>query len=218
MSHPPELMIGVDECGWGSIAGPLVVSAAAAVKTKRKKLKCRDSKKYSSRKSMSRDIAHDRKLVRAWQIIVVHPDLLESLGGSRALDYAFQAAVSRLRRRLAPRYPHALLDGNDGHKVPYSHAMPKADDKNKLVGFASCIGKMHQNQMLYRAGQLWPEYGFDTNSGYGTQPHITAIREHGAVPGWHRMRRCNNALNKFGESVVTRETDETFSIPKEIHS
>jgi len=62
---------------------------------------------------------------------------------------------------------------------PNLETLVKGDTKVKLIGAASIIAKVFKDRKMLEHSIRFPEYGFETNSGYGTPEHIQAIIEYG---------------------------------------
>lgn len=182
-----KLIIGADECGYGPLAGPMVICAACAGEDMHK-MHARDSKKYG--KNVNRlwsDIRQSSKFSLGYGMCIIDADTVTRMGYNRSREYGFNQCVAKLRKRLAPRYPRAIIDGQDSFFVPFSVPIVKADDKYKVVSYASCLAKVNQIESMHRIHDLYPEFGFNEHHGYGTPQHLLALREHGPVPGIHRM-------------------------------
>ncbi|MGZ6005761.1 MAG: ribonuclease HII, partial [Candidatus Saccharimonadales bacterium] len=106
-----KIVIGIDEVGRGSWAGPLLVVAATAVRNLPSGL--RDSKRLSKqqREALMEDIQLSCKLGEGW----VQPEEIDQLG----LTSATKLAVSRALIMLSPS-PDAeiIIDGNINYCPP----------------------------------------------------------------------------------------------------
>ncbi|MBD3261320.1 MAG: hypothetical protein GF334_06480 [Candidatus Altiarchaeales archaeon] len=190
------IIIGADENGWGPIAGPLVVTAAVGDVNA---ITCRDSKKYP--RSRIHDVAKKTK-----EDCITSVSLTASATrlGSCQRRYEdirrglFFRAIYECRRRIAPRYPDTVIDGNDSFGIRYAQGLPHADNRISIVGAASCIGKSTQLKWMLRAHRLFPEYGFDQHAGYATKLHCASLVTHGMIPGIHRVSRCMNWARRRG--------------------
>lgn len=199
-----SIIIGVDENAWGCIAGPLIVTAAAFTETAMKYLVCKDSKMYKGKcpaKGMARDASQDTPHCLAAAVVEVHADTMTSVGYYQSKRHAFQAAVARVRQRLSPRYPLAIVDGNDPLGVPHSRAVVKADASIRAVAYASVIGKLVQKTCMSAIDRLYPQFGFSYHAGYGSPKHILAIEAHGIIPGVHRRKIVCSMLR--GHTLAT---------------
>jgi len=186
-----EIVIGCDECGWGPLAGPIVVGACALRVADFANTPCRDSKKYSGKNIASLFSAYDRDIasskILASSVYESWP--LESVqkGAGAALRDAYRLAIETVRYRLRPRHPKAIIDGSTLWYNNYCETMIKGDSKCKAISAASCIAKRRQLEVMHEWHLRYPEYGFNRHHGYGTDEHIAAIRKHGMLSGFHRI-------------------------------
>ena len=67
----------------------------------------------------------------------------------------------------------------------------KGDEKSLSIAAASIIAKVTRDAMMCEYSLIYPEYGFESHKGYGTQKHYQAIREHGLTP-IHRLSFLKN--------------------------
>lgn len=188
MVHKLETVstLGADECAWGNLAGPFFCCAVAMTPANQVRATAIDSKKVKGFVKLSQLVRRNLQYVTAYSVIEIPADLLVSLGYSWARRYAFQAACHRVRRKML-RFPLATIDGADDFGVPRSRAIPKADAMFPTVSMASCIAKTRQLQYMDALDKQYPEYGFSSHAGYGTEQHVQALIDHGALPHIHRI-------------------------------
>ena len=58
----------------------------------------------------------------------------------------------------------------------------KGDALSYTIGAASIIAKVHRDNIMKEYATLYPEYGFESNVGYGSAKHIKAIETYGLTP------------------------------------
>ena len=58
----------------------------------------------------------------------------------------------------------------------------KGDAKSASIAAASIIAKVERDHLMEQYDELYPEYGFASNKGYGSQEHIKALQEYGPCP------------------------------------
>jgi ribonuclease HII len=200
------IVAGVDEVGRGSIAGPLLVLAAAfevewawqATARLLPAVPCpvpgvKDSKAFSSRKRRAEVAAlleQEPSLVGKGLGIVTSADI-NGRGMTWALAMGFRGALERL-----PKRPDlVLIDGDtpvpswEGPQVHQS----KADVDWWPVSAASVLAKVLRDGWMENLNRVYPGYGWAENAGYGTPGHIEAIRQYGTTP-IHRMQFVQSAL------------------------
>lgn len=92
-------------------------------------------------------------------------------------DYiAMRQAVSRLSVE-----PQLLL--NDAVTIPLVNQpqvpIIKGDTKSISIAAASILAKVERDRLMCVYDEMYPEYGFARNKGYGSAEHIEAIRKYG---------------------------------------
>lgn len=167
------MLVGIDEVGRGSMAGPLVVGVVSMSSTK---LPLKDSKQLSlkQREVLNKKIYRYAKYAAlgwAW------PHEIDKFG----LTYCTRIAILRAVDPTDDRFSDILIDGsvNFIKDYPKSRTLIKADASIPSVSAASIIAKVaRDNYMRYMAGFL-PEYGFASHVGYCTPEHLMAVKKIG---------------------------------------
>lgn len=173
-----EKIIGVDEVGRGALAGPIVV---AAVEIWRNFEEVNDSKlvKRLTRLSLAQSIKTAASQLR---IGIVDNLEIDNLGIATALNLAYKRALKNLKIDL-------IL--TDNYRLPgFKHFQaPKGDKLFYPVAAASIVAKVYRDQIMRAYDKFFPEYGWQTNVGYGTVKHLETIKEHGPC-ALHRKSFC----------------------------
>jgi len=168
---------GIDEAGRGPFAGPVVAGAVILPKDC-KLLYINDSKKLSEKK---REELYDQIMDAALAVGVglVGPERIDEINILQATYEAMRQAVSTLCVT-----PDLFL--NDAVMIPgiLTKQVPiiKGDAKSISIGAASIVAKVTRDRLMLQYDQLFPEYHFASNKGYGTAAHIEAIKEYGMTP------------------------------------
>ena len=55
----------------------------------------------------------------------------------------------------------------------------KGDAKCYSISAASIIAKVTRDRIMRNWDEIYPQYGFEKNKGYGTKMHIEAIKQYG---------------------------------------
>lgn len=190
-------VVGIDEAGRGTWAGPLFVGAVwlkpqhvVALKSLVAAGKVRDSKKLSSRQRVT---VYRALLAEGVEFAVgeaVAPEI-DSIGIERAFQSALRRALDALTGMgiqsfpLSPDAPLALLvDGKQYAGLPVGpdievFAEDKLDNACVAVALASIVAKVHQEATMRGLDFLYPEYGFAKHNGYMTQMHREGVKKHG---------------------------------------
>lgn len=186
-AHVPYIC-GIDEAGRGPLAGPVVAAAVILPKDCRI-LYLNDSKQLSAAK---RDELYDIIMKEAVSVGVgiVSPERIDEINILQATYEAMRDAISQLDPQ-----PGVLL--NDAVKIP-GVTVPqvpiiKGDAKSLSIAAASVIAKVTRDRMMEAYDELYPEYGFAANKGYGAKTHIEAIQSIGPSP-IHRATFIKNFI------------------------
>jgi ribonuclease HII len=171
-----QYICGIDEVGRGPLAGP-VVAGAVILDPEKPILYLNDSKKLSEKK---REILYEEIMEKAIAVGLgmVGPDEIDEMNILQATYKAMRQAISNLS---VP--PDILL--NDAVTIPEVdiRQVPiiKGDAKSISIAAASIVAKVTRDRMMCEYENIFPEYGFASNKGYGTKVHMDAIRAYGAT-------------------------------------
>ena len=67
--------------------------------------------------------------------------------------------------------------------IPYkTMGIIKGDALSYSIASASIVAKVTRDKFMFEMAEKYPEYGFESNVGYGTAQHISALKELGATP------------------------------------
>jgi ribonuclease HII len=58
----------------------------------------------------------------------------------------------------------------------------KGDAKSVSIAAASIVAKVTRDRLMKEYAEQYPEYGFDSNKGYGSADHIAALKKYGPCP------------------------------------
>lgn len=175
-----SVVVGVDEVGRGSWAGPLVAGAVILNKPI-KGLK--DSKKLTKlqRERFAETI---NKKALAVGLGWVSPKQIDELGLTAAVRLAMIKAV----RQITAEYSAIIIDGkyNFLSHLSTSKAVIKADSSVACVSAAGIVAKVARDNYMAKIAKKYPAYGFESHVGYGTRLHNNALKAHG-VCKIHRL-------------------------------
>lgn len=194
----PEYIIGIDEVGWGAIAGPVVV-ACAVFKPDWQHPKVRDSKKYTSEKAREKAFAIVQEHAEYIGYQEASPGNLEVYGAGPVLQHSFLI----LAQRAISHYPNSLVVIDGSNKIKgLDHpqiCVAKADTFIPSVSAASIAAKVSRDHTMTKLGEAFPEYEWYGNKGYGTKKHLDAIKQVGISV--HHRRNIQSVLDmeeKYG--------------------
>jgi ribonuclease HII len=166
-----DVVVGLDEVGRGSWAGPLAIGAAVIPVGKRIH-GVRDSKLLSERE---RERLHTKvaSWCRAWHVGFVSQAECDAIGMSAAQKLAARRALDGLG--LVPDM--ILLDGNwDFVGTGNVQRLIKGDAACLSIAAASVLAKVERDRLMRRLDEEHPYWFFADNKGYPCPRHKAALR------------------------------------------
>lgn len=202
-----QILVGVDEVGYGALAGEVTVCAVhipAAHVPHVANLKVRDSKKLSpARREAIVAALHAHPGMAHWGMSSRGPAAIDRYGPVDARNMAAMTALVMLEQRLGVSLDrfHIVMDGNlelPGMPAKTTQqAIPKADDLVLPVSVASVLAKVTRDTAIRQLHDRYPAYGFDSHAGYGTAQHLKALYELGMLPNIHRTSYLTTAIPNY---------------------
>jgi ribonuclease HII len=176
-----ERVAGVDEAGRGPLAGP-VVAAAVIFRPEERVVGVTDSKQLTETEREEL-VVEIRRRALCIGVGAASPREVDRLNILRATHLAMRRAVDHL---VVPP-EHVLVDGLPVPELGPAHtAVVGGDAKSFTIACASIVAKTTRDGLMRRLAARYPEYGWDTNVGYGTPDHVTALSECGPTPHHRR--------------------------------
>ncbi|MFR3274175.1 MAG: ribonuclease HII [Collinsella phocaeensis] len=183
----PGVVVGVDEVGRGSVAGPLTV-CAVCLPDEPRIWGVNDSKQLSPQRRCLL-AARIAEVATAIGICHIPAARIDEMGMARSLRAAVAGAVSDTG--LDPDC--VLMDGNPLGAVPHERNVVHGDAKVACIAAASIVAKVTRDELMVELDSEYPGYHLAQSKGYASPEHIAAIREHGLSPV-HRASFCGNFL------------------------
>ena len=171
---PSKFIIGSDEVGRGSFAGPI---CAAAVKINYSHLEfltdVKDSKKLSVKK-------------REEIFSIVKENNIEYSFKELANTFIDQFGIKNANEKVLSESISDLYTGNEIVYVDHfkindfkSISVVRGEDNCRAIALASIVAKVIRDNLMIKFSEKYPEYSFEKNKGYGTKDHRDAISKHG---------------------------------------
>lgn len=182
------VILGMDEVGRGPVAGPLatggvVFHAGSFVEI------LNDSKKLSEKK---REAAKDmiESVAAFTHVEFVDAVTIDEIGIVPSLIKAFKAQITACEEAgIVPDL--ILLDGNPLDVDSRVKTVVKGDAQSASIAAASIVAKVTRDHLMAELAKQYPQYGWDSNKGYGSAAHMQAIRDFGMSP-YHRRSFLKN--------------------------
>ena len=176
-----EIIVGVDEVGRGSWAGPLSIGAVVLPKTGRVN-GVRDSKMLTERE---REALFDRVAGGAqyWAIGSVSHDECDLIGMSAAQKLAARRAIDGLGLGFE-KIDRVLIDGNWDFVSEFlgegkTQRIIKGDATCLTIASASVLAKVSRDRLMRAYDPEFPGFNFAENKGYPCPKHKMALQAYG---------------------------------------
>ena len=181
---------GIDEVGRGPLAGPVIAAAVIL-----------------DRKNIPEGINDSKKIPKSKRILLaekIKKNSIYAYGAASEIEIdeinILQASLLAMKRasdRLSVVPKTTLIDGNFKPDIKNNTiSIIKGDSKSVSIAAASILAKVYRDEIMLKYSKQFPEYGFQTNSGYGTKEHLSALKNYGITP-IHRksFKPVHNILN-----------------------
>ncbi len=171
---PAKYIIGADEVGRGSFAGPI---CAAAVKINYSHLalltNVKDSKKLSAKK-------------REEIFSMVQENNIEYSFNESSNTFIDQFGIKNANEKVLTDSISDIYTGNEIVYVDHfkindfkSISVVRGEDNCRAIALASIVAKVLRDNLMIKFSEKYPEYSFEKNKGYGTKDHREAISKYG---------------------------------------
>lgn len=181
-----KFVAGVDEVGRGPLAGP-VTTACCMLPLDEPIDKINDSKKLSE---MRREQLFDLITAKAaYSVASVTSEEIDELNILEATKKAMRECIAD----LMPIPDLVLIDAVKLDVGVKTESIIHGDALSYNIAAASIIAKVTRDRFMIKADELYPQYGFARNKGYGTAEHIAALKKYGPCP-LHRRSFIKNFI------------------------
>ena len=172
--NPNKYIIGADEVGRGSFAGPI---CAAAVKINYSHLELltnvKDSKKLSAKK-------------REEIFSTVQENKIEYSFNESSNTFIDQFGIKNANEKVLTDSISDIYTSNEIVYVDHfkindfkSISVVRGEDNCRAIALASIVAKVLRDNLMIKFSEKYPEYSFEKNKGYGTKDHREAISKYG---------------------------------------
>lgn len=185
---------GCDEAGRGCLAGP-VFAAAVILPPRFRHPLLDDSKKMKEKDRYTlREYIMEKAL--AWAVASVDQEDIDRINILKASFKAMHLALHQLSTR-----PGLILV--DGHLFSPYPSIPhrcivKGDATYASIAAASVLAKTFRDDYMIQLHPQYPEYGWESNKGYGTAEHVKAIQTNGLTPHHRKSFQVSSLQIELG--------------------
>ena len=181
---------GIDEAGRGPLAGPVVVAGVIMPQDSMIEF-VNDSKKVTEkRREKLYDIIREEAI--SYSIAVIDQNVIDEINILNATKQGVTEVIDGLDVKpdliLVDALEHINTRG-----IPYE-PLVKGDARCYNIAAASILAKVTRDRIMRQWDEIYPQYGFLSNKGYGTAKHIAAIKEYGLCP-IHRISFTKHFTN-----------------------
>lgn len=171
-----KYVVGIDEVGRGSWAGPLVAAGVILPIDFVIPEGLADSKQVKPQKRITL-AKFIKKIAVGFYIAQISVGRIDKFGVGRATIDAFR----QIARKLSPTPDFCLIDA---FHIKYFNrkkqmAVRDGDKICASIAAASIVAKVYRDNLMKRLHFKYPEYGFGKHKGYGTRFHQDSIRKYG---------------------------------------
>ncbi len=166
---------GVDEAGRGCLAGP-VVAAAVILPVDFHHPLLFDSKQVKEKVRNELRLIIEKEAI-TWAVGMASVEEIDTVNILQATYLAMHRAIEKLE--VSPVL--LAIDGNRFKAYPeINHeTIIGGDAKYAHIAAASILAKTHRDEHMFALHNSFPEFGWESNKGYGTARHIKALTQFG---------------------------------------
>ena len=173
-SNPSTYIIGSDEVGRGSFAGPIgAASVRINYEHKDLLLDVKDSKKLSPKKRKQIfELVHESEI--EYSYVERDNEFIDLYGIKLANEKVLEDSISSI-------FQEGDIVYVDHFKISKFNAISliRGEDNCRPIALASIIAKVLRDNFMIEISNKYNRYAFEKNKGYGTKEHRLAIEKYG---------------------------------------
>ncbi len=191
-----KYIVGIDEVGRGSVAGPVTVGMCVLKKQKMAEnllFKIKDSKQLTKNQReiwfLKLQEAEKNKIIFC-STSFISSEIIDTKGIVYALSKATENVLKKINFCTDDDL-YVLLDGTlSAPSIYRQKSIIKGDQKEISISAASVYAKVKRDLFMDNLSTEYKNYSLNQNKGYGTKDHIKAIKKYG-LSKMHRKTFCS---------------------------
>ena len=210
-----EYIVGIDEVGRGSWAGPLVAAGVILPRDFVIPEGLADSKQVKplGRTQLAKFI---RSKAVSFYIAQIPSQRIDKCGIAKATADAFR----QIAIKLVPTPEFCLVDA---FHIKYYSAKKQMAVKNgdkicASIAAASIVAKVWRDNLMKKLHFQYPQYGFGKHKGYGTKLHQEAIKKYGFSKIHRTSYKLDFLFSEQRKSLSWSPSGRTFRVNSAIGS
>tara|TARA_B100001123_G_C15197437_1_gene981913 strand:- start:77 stop:712 length:636 start_codon:yes stop_codon:yes gene_type:complete len=196
-------VIGLDEVGRGTLAGPVV--SCACVYFNYISLEClkeiNDSKlltKEKRKKALKSIIDMKKQNILNYTLGSASVEEIDKINILNATILSMKRALKKINIKKATIIVDGNIKFNFGKLT--SENVVEGDKKSISIATASIIAKVYRDNYMIKIGKNFPYFKWEKNSGYGTIEHMNQIQLRGITK---HHRRTFRPIKNFIQNNIT---------------
>ena len=183
---PIQHVVGADEVGRGSIAGPIVAASVSINFEHLEHLQnVKDSKKISAAK---REVIYEN--INKTSVDISYASASNFDIDNMGINYCNKKVLSDVLLKYLNKDYFIYVDHVQDVGTGVT-ALTKGEDKSIAIALASIMAKVYRDNFMVELSIKFPEYDLENNKGYGIKKHLDAISKYG-LKDFHRKSFLNN--------------------------
>jgi ribonuclease HII len=182
-------ILGSDDAGTGSIAGPIVVASCMLLRDKIDPIEGVNDSKLVPKEDLKRiyDMITSRPEAYAWNTMIIPTQDIEEVNIPASVKDGFRRSIESLVQsfEIPLDKAYSIVDGHRSPKL----AIPikcrpwvKGDSQVYTVALSSILARYTHLEIMRELHDAFPQYGFARHNGYPTKEHIQALHSYGPCP------------------------------------
>ncbi len=171
-----KIIAGIDEAGRGPLAGPVVCACVIMPLSDEKIIEgIDDSKKLSQKK---REELYEKivSIALSYKVVEIDEKIIDDINILNATKLGMKKALENLS--VTPEI--VLIDAVKIETNLPQENIIHGDALSYNIAAASILAKVHRDRLMKELSNIYPEYNFAKNNGYGTKEHIEALKKYGS--------------------------------------